>query len=52
MHAQGDLLEINLKEEKATKAIAELQDLLTQARNDRKDLEIEFITLKKNYYQI
>ena len=41
-----------MKEERAAKAISELQDRLTEARNDRKDMEIEFIALKKNYYQL
>ena len=45
-------MELNIKEERAAKAIAELQDNLIEARKDRKDLEIEFIALKKNYYQI
>ena len=29
-----------------------MQDRLNEARNDRKDMEIEFIALKKNYYQV
>jgi len=41
-----------VKEERAAKAISELQDRLAEARNDKKDMEIEFIALKKNYYQI
>lgn len=41
-----------MKEERAAKAISELQDRLAEARNDKKDMEIEFIALKKNYYQI
>jgi len=52
MRAEDDLLEQNIKEERASKAIAELQDRLTEARNDRKDMEIEFIALKKNYYNV
>lgn len=34
------------------KALTELQDQLMQALNDRKDIEIEFIALKKNFYQL
>ena len=41
-----------MKEERAAKAISELQDRLAEARNDKKDMEIEFIALKKNYYQM
>lgn len=52
MHAQNDLMEGSVKEERAAKAIAELQDELTTALNDRKDLEIEFIALKKNFYNL
>ena len=52
LRAEDDLLEQNIKEERASKAIAELQDRLTEARNERKDMEIEFIALKKNYYNV
>ena len=52
MQAENDLLSQNVKEERAARAISELQDRLTEARNDRKDMEIEFIALKKNYYQV
>ena len=52
MHAENDLLEQNIKDERATKAISELQDRLTEAVNDRKDIEIEFIALKKNFYNL
>jgi coiled-coil domain-containing protein 78 len=52
MHAENDLLEQNVKEERAAKVINELQDKLTDALNDRKDIEIEFIALKKNFYNL
>lgn len=52
MHAENDLLEQNVKEERAAKAIAELQDKLTESLNDRKAIEIEFIALKKNFYNL
>ena len=45
-------MELNIKEERAAKAIAELQDRLIESRRDKKDMEIEFIALKKNYYQV
>ena len=51
-YAENDLMAQSEKEERAAKAIAELQDRLSEARNDRKDIEIEFIALKKNYYQV
>ena len=52
MHAENDLLENQVKEERAAKAIQELQDRLLEAKNDKKDFEIEFIALKKNYYAV
>lgn len=52
MNAEDDLLEMNMKEERAAKAIASLEEQLLAARNDRKDIEIEFIALKKNYYGV
>lgn len=50
MNAEDDLLEMNMKEERAAKAISSLEDKLIEARNDRKDFEIELIALKKNYF--
>jgi len=41
-----------VKEERASKAISELQHRLTEAINYRKDIEIEFIALKKNFYNL
>ena len=52
MHAENDLMEQNVKEERAAKAIAELQDALEAARNDRRDIDMELIAVKKNYYQV
>lgn len=52
MHAENELLEINVKDERASKVIHQLQDKLTEALNDRKDIEIEFIALKKNFYNL
>jgi hypothetical protein len=50
LHAENDLLEHGVNEERSGKAVHELQDQLTIALNDRKDIEIEFIALKKNFY--
>ena len=49
LHAENDMLESNLKEERAAKAIQELQDKLRESLDDRKELEIEFVALRKNY---
>ena len=43
------MLESNLKEERAAKAIQELQDKLRESLDDKKELEIEFVALRKNY---
>ena len=52
LHAENDMLELNLKEERAAKAIQELQDKLREALEDKKELEIEFVALKKNYLNL
>ena len=49
LHAENDMLESNLKEERAAKAIQELQDKLRESLDDKKELEIEFVALRKNY---
>lgn len=46
------MLEFNLKEERAGKAIMELQDKLREALDDKKEIEIEFVALKKNYLNL
>ena len=45
-------MEIQIKEERAAAAIKELQDQLIAAKNDRKDMEIDYIGVKKNYWQV
>ena len=52
LHAENDMLEFNLKEERAAKAIQELQDKLREALDDKKEIEIEFVALKKNYLNL
>ena len=52
LHVENELLEQNVKEERAAKAIAELQERLNEALNDRKEMEIEFIALKKNFFNL
>jgi predicted transcriptional regulator len=46
------MVEFNLKEERAAKAIQELQDKLREALDERKEIEIEFVALKKNYLNL
>ena len=52
LHAENDLLELNLKEERAAKAIQELQEKLREALDDKKEIEIEFVALKKNFINL
>ena len=46
------MLELNLKEERAAKAIQELQDKLRETLDEKKDIEIEFVALKKNFINL
>jgi coiled-coil domain-containing protein 78 len=43
------MLEYSVKEERAAKAIQELQDKLREAMDERREIEVEFVALKKNY---
>jgi hypothetical protein len=52
LHAENDVIEFNLKEERAAKAIQELQDRLREALDEKKEIEIEFVALKKNYLNL
>lgn len=52
LYAENDLLELNLKEEKAARAIQELQEKLRDALDEKKEIEIEFVALKKNYLNL
>ena len=46
------MLELNIKEERAAKAISDLQDKLRETLDDKKDIEIEFVALKKNFLNL
>ena len=52
LHAENDVLEMNLKEERAAKAIQELQEKLRDALDDKKEIEVEFVALKKNFLNL
>lgn len=52
LHAENDVLEANLKEERAAQAIQDLQDKLKEALDDKKEIEIEFVALKKNFLNL
>ena len=48
---ENDQLQNLVKEEKAQEALAELQDRLKEILEEKRDMEIEFIALKKNYIE-
>ena len=52
LHAENDVLESNIKEERAAKAIQDLQDKLRDALDEKKEIEIEFVALKKNFINL
>ena len=52
LHAENDVLESNLKEERAAQAIQELQEKLREALDEKKEIEIEFVALKKNFLNL
>ncbi|KRX05294.1 P-loop containing nucleoside triphosphate hydrolase [Pseudocohnilembus persalinus] len=52
LNAENDLLAVNIREEKALKQIQELQDRLKDVVEDKRELEIEFVALKKNYISL
>lgn len=52
LNADGDLLELKIKEEKALEQIMKLQDRLKEVIDEKRDLEIEFVALKKNYIEV
>lgn len=52
MHTENELLEKNVNTEASSKAIKELQDQLAAALEDKQAVEMEFIALKKNFYNL
>jgi len=51
LNAESDNLSLNIREEKALKTVYELQDRLKEILDDKRDLEMEFVALKKNFIQ-
>ena len=51
LNAESDIVAHTLKEEKAIQQIAELQDRLKEMIEEKRELEIEFVALKKNFIQ-
>lgn len=52
LHAENDVLESNIKEERAAQAIQDLQDRLRECLDEKKEIEIEFVALKKNFINL
>jgi hypothetical protein len=46
---EAEILQLNVREEKALEVVQELQDKLTASLEDKKELEIEFVAIKKNF---
>ena len=49
---EAEILSLNVREEKAMSIVQEMQEKLRNALDDKKELEIEYVALKKNYLNI
>ena len=49
LNAEGDILTMNMKEEQALKQIADLQDKIRDIAQEKREIEMEFVALKKNF---
>ena len=49
INAEGDLLTLNMKEQQLLKTVTELQDHIRDINQDKREIEIEFVALKKNF---
>ena len=49
LNAEGDILSMNMKEEQAFKQISDLQDRIRDLLQEKREIEIEFVALKKNF---
>ncbi len=49
LNAEGDLISLNMKEEQALQQIADLQDKIRDLAQDKREIEMEFVALKKNF---
>ncbi|CAG9311298.1 unnamed protein product [Blepharisma stoltei] len=52
LHAENEILAANTKEEKALLTVSEMQDKLKKALEDKREIEIEFVALKSNFYNL
>lgn len=49
--AEGDMMALNMKEEQALGKVSELQERLKEMAEEMRELEIEFVALKKNFIE-
>ena len=49
LNAEGDILTMNMKEDQALKQIADLQDKIRDIAQEKREIEMEFVALKKNF---
>lgn len=52
LYAESQVLEANIEKERALKAINEMQSKDRKILEDKRELEIEFVALKKNYLAV
>lgn len=52
LNAENDILNANMGQESAIRQIQELQDRLRDLIEDKRELEIEFVALKKNFLNL
>lgn len=49
---EAEFLALNIREEKALELVTQLQDRLKQVLEEKRELEIEFVALKKNFLNL
>jgi predicted nucleic acid-binding Zn-ribbon protein len=49
---EAEILSLNVREEKAMTIVQEIQEKLRNAIDDKRELEIEFVALKKNFLNV
>jgi len=52
LNAENEVLAVNMKQEKTLQAINEMQEKLKKVLEEKRDLEIEFVALKTNSFNL
>lgn len=52
LHAESSLVERGVKEEKAAQAIGDLQEKVQKLLEEKKEMEVEYVALRKNYLTV